>query len=352
MDYNIARMEISPKEYRFQTICLFILSTFAICVGMYYLKPVLIPFILSMFFTMMLTPVIDFLMKFLRCPRKLAILLTIMLGFLLISMFFLMISASIGQITSYASDYPSTVRQLLSDTVDKLPLERFGMEKEEVTKRFLETSANTVGNMMKGLASTLVSVLSSGFLVLIFMIFLLLGKQPPQHKEGSILHSIESRIKRFIGAMFFVSTLTGVLVGVALMILGVKFAFVFGILTILLNFIPNIGSIVATLLPIPVALLDPEMATWVKVLVFVIPTVIQLGIGNILQPKILGDSLQLHPVVILMSLVFFGMMWGIVGMFLASPIAAVVKIILEKIEYTQTIAQLMSGDIKSLSTDE
>lgn len=344
-------MDISPKEYRFQTICLFILSTFAICIGMYYLKPVLIPFILSIFFTLMLTPVIDFLMKFLKCPRKLAIIVTILLGFLIITLFFLLISASIGQITSYASDYPSAVKQLLKDSADKLPLERFGIEKEQVTQRILETAANTLGNIMKGLVSTLLSVLSSGFLVLIFMIFLLLGKQPPQHKEGSILHSIESRIKRFIGAMFFVSTLTGVLVGATLFVMGVKFAFVFGILTILLNFIPNIGSIVATLLPIPVALLDPEMSTLVKVLVFVIPAIIQMGIGNILQPKILGDSLQLHPVVILMSLVFFGMMWGIVGMFLASPIAAVVKIILEKIEYTQAIAQLMSGDLKSLSTD-
>ncbi len=344
-------MDISPKEYRFQTICLFILSAFAICVGMYYLKPVLIPFILSLFFTLMLTPVIDFLMKFLKCPRKLAIVVTILLGFLIITLFFLLISASIGQITSYARDYPSTVKQLLTDTVDKLPLERFGIEKEEVTQRFLETAATTVGNMMKGIVSTLLSVLSSGFLVFIFMIFLLLGKQPPQHKEGSILHNIESRIKRFIAAMFFVSVLTGALVGASLFVMGVKFALVFGILTILLNFIPNIGSIVATLLPIPVALLDPEMSTVVKVLVFVIPCIIQLGIGNILAPKILGDSLQLHPVVILMSLVFFGMMWGIVGMFLASPIAAVIKIILEKIEYTQAIAQLMSGDLKSLSSD-
>ncbi|MBZ0165913.1 MAG: AI-2E family transporter [Candidatus Omnitrophica bacterium] len=345
-------MDISPKEFRFQTICLFILSAFAICFGMYFLKPVLIPFVLALFFTFSLTPIIDFLMRTLKFPRMLAIITAIILGFLLLSLFFILISASIGQMTSYATDYQSTIRQLLSDTAERLPLERLGIEKEQVTQRFLETVPNTVGTIMKGLVSSFLSVLSSGFLVVIFMIFLLLGKQPPQHKKGSILDSIESRIKRYISAMLFTSTLTGVLVGVTLFVLGVKFAFVFGVLTILLNFIPNIGSIVATMLPIPVALLDPEMSTLVKILVFAIPCVIQLSIGNILQPKIMGESLELHPIVILMSLIFFGMMWGIVGMFLASPIAAVVKIVLEKIEYTQAIAQLMSGDLNSLSSNQ
>ena len=345
-------MDIPNKETRFQTICLCIISAFVICFALYFLKPVLIPFILALFLTYSLTPIIDFLMKFLKCPRGLAVFLTILLGLLLLTLFSILITASINQITAYAGDYQSSTKQLIRDSFDRLPLERFGIEKEEVTRKLLETSAATVGNVMKGTVSGFLSVLSSSLLVIIFMIFLLIGKQPPKQREGSLLFSIESRIRRYVVAMFLISTTTGVLVGFALFFLKVKFAFVFGFLAVLLNFIPNIGSIIATLLPLPVVLLNSEMGMVVKVLAFVIPGVIQFGIGNVLAPKVMGESLELHPIAILMALIFFGMIWGIVGMFLAVPITAVIKIILARIEYTQVVSELMSGRIDAFSSSD
>ncbi len=345
-------MEIPNKEFRFQTICLCIISAFVICFALYFLKPVLIPFVLALFFTYSLTPIIDFLMRVLKCPRGLAIFLTIVLGLVLLTLFSILISASVTQISSSATDYQSNIRLLIRDSFNKLPLERFGIEKEEATRKILETSAVTVGNVVKGTVSGFLSVLSSSLLVIIFMIFLLIGKQPPKQREGSLLFNIESRIKRYVVAMFFISTLTGALVGITLFFLKVKFALVFGVLAMLLNFIPNIGSIVATLLPLPVVLLNPEMSTVAKVMAFAIPGVIQFGIGNILAPKIMGESLELHPITVLMALIFFGMIWGIVGMFLAVPITAVIKIVLARIEYTQVVAQLMSGKLDAFSSSE
>ena len=75
-------------------------------------------------------------------------------------------------------------------------------------------------------------------------------------------------------------------------ILGVPFAWMFGMLAFLLNFIPNIGSFIATVLPIPVVILNPELSLTVKVLSIVIPTIIQFSIGNLLQPKMMGESLD------------------------------------------------------------
>ena len=156
--------------------------------------------------------------------------------------------------------------------------------------------------------------------------------------------------------MLLTSSVTGILVGFVLSILGVKFYWMFGFLAFMLNFIPSIGSVIATILPLPVALIDPELGIVSKVLVLAIPGGIQFFIGNILQPKLMGESLDLHPIVVLLSLIFFGMIWGIIGMFLAVPITAVVKILLERFGYTRAIADLIAGktDVltKSRSPDE
>ena len=147
----------------------------------------------------------------------------------------------------------------------------------------------------------------------------------------------------FVLAKVLLSVLTGVLAGVTLAILGVELAFVFGFFAFLLNFIPSLGSLIATLLPLPIVLLSPDLSTAVKVLAFVIPGSIQFVIGNIMEPKIMGSSLDLHPVTILTSLIFFGMLWGVVGMLLAAPITAVIKILCERLEITRPVAELLAG---------
>jgi AI-2 transport protein TqsA len=120
-------------------------------------------------------------------------------------------------------------------------------------------------------------------------------------------------------------------------------AFTFGVLAFLLNFVPNVGPIVASLLPVPLILLDPAGNLGWMVAVIAATSTIQLVSGNIVEPKIMGDSSDLHPVTILLALMFWGMMWGIIGMFLATPITAALKIMLERIDQTRPIAEMMSG---------
>ena len=147
----------------------------------------------------------------------------------------------------------------------------------------------------------------------------------------------------------FVSALAGVLVGLTLYLLHVEFAFLFGFLAFALHFIPTIGSIIATVLPLPVVLMSDDLSLTAKVLALVIPGIIQFFIGNIMHPKIQGTALALHPVTILVSLIFFGMIWGVVGAFLAMPIAGVTKIILERFPSTRPIAALFEGDLGTVS---
>ena len=134
------------------------------------------------------------------------------------------------------------------------------------------------------------------------------------------------------------------LVWILLASVGVEMAFMFGILTVLLNFIPNVGSLFAIILPLPILILQFGLG-WQLPFVMIVSTTIQFSIGNVLEPKLMGDSLGLHPMTVLVFLLFWGMVWGIPGMFMAAPMTSILKMVLEKQEATKPLANLMSGEI-------
>ena len=154
---------------------------------------------------------------------------------------------------------------------------------------------------------------------------------------------IELRIKGYIVTQTLISGATGILVWLILAYLGVDLALVFGLFTFLLNFIPSIGSVIAVLLPLPVVLVSPDITTTQAVLAIAVPGAIQLFIGNIIAPKVLGEALDLHPVAILLALMFWGALWGIVGMLLATPITAILKILMERFDLTEPLARMLSA---------
>ena len=112
-----------------------------------------------------------------------------------------------------------------------------------------------------------------------------------------------------------------------------------------LNFVPNVGSIVAIFLPLPIILISPDLDMTILALAILLPGSVQMFIGNVIEPKMLGDSLDLHPITVLLSLIFWGMLWGIPGMLLAAPITAVLKILSENLEITAPVARLLSGKL-------
>ena len=140
---------------------------------------------------------------------------------------------------------------------------------------------------------------------------------------------ITAQVQRYIATKLMLSLLTGVLAGFILWIFGVDFFIVWAVFAFLLNFIPNIGSAIAVILPALMTLVQFESFGY-AILVTAILVVIQTLIGNGLEPKIFGDRLGLNPLVILLSLLLWGYIWGIVGMFLSVPLTAVAKIILSR----------------------
>jgi predicted PurR-regulated permease PerM len=140
-----------------------------------------------------------------------------------------------------------------------------------------------------------------------------------------------------------ISLVTGTFAWLILTIIGVKLAAGWGVLTFLLNFIPTVGSIIATIPPVVMAIIQFSPGFFKPILVLVSLTAIQVTIGNVITPKVMGDRLGVSPVMILLSLLLWAMIWGIPGALLSTPIISIIKIICENITSLRPIAVLIGS---------
>lgn len=334
---------------RIQIACLVVLATVAGGAALHWLRPVMIPFVLAAFFALGLAPLVELQRRRLRMPRSLAILVTLGLGLLVLSGVAVLVSASVRQLAANAAGYQDSVIRLINTAADALPLDQWGLSREVVLQPVSRVPVEYVGGFLMGTTNAVLDVLSRSLLVLVFMVYLLVGMSGRSAEPVGVWREIEHGVQRFLITKAVVSAATGLLVGLVLSLLGVDLALVFGLFAFLLNFIPSIGSVIATLLPLPVVLVSPELSTAVAVAAIAVPGAIQFGIGNVVEPQIMGGSLDLHPVVVLLALILWGMLWGIEGMLLATPITAVVKILSEHLEQTRPLAHLLAGRLSALT---
>ena len=331
----------AQREQRIQTICLLILTVFAVGLALFWLRSVMIPFVLAVFFAVGLSPVIELQMRHLRAPRTVAVAGAFSVGLVLLSLLGLLVSTSVAQLADNADRYQERLRQFIDAVVQALPADRFGIPAEAIADPLSQISASTVGSLLVGTTNALLGVLSQGLVVLIFLLFLLLGGD--DSAPTGLWGEARRRVRVYIIAKGGISAITGASVAFVLSVLGVDLAMVFGLFAFLLNFIPSVGSVIATLLPLPVVLFSPDLSATAAVLAIVLPAALQTVIGNVIDPKITGGSLDLHPVTVLLALMVWGMLWGVVGMFLATPLTAVLKIICERNEVTRPVADLLAG---------
>jgi AI-2 transport protein TqsA len=344
------------SQRQVQTVCLLLLTGIALGAALYLLQTVLVPFLLALLLCYCLDPVIDAQVRHLRLPRGLAVVAAGGLGLVLLLGFGFLAAASVAKITQNLEPYQDRFHELTEQLIRSVPLERLGLRRDAETGRFFTVPETANRQLLNLVLVGVKDLISNGALVVIFMLFILVGHHagerrgvsPPVRPPG-LLTEIAVRVRRYTLQVVLFSAVTGLLVGLVLAGLGVEFAFVFGFLAFLLNFIPTIGSIIATLLPLPVILLSPDLSVIAKVLALALPAALQFVIGNVIQPRVMGGALELHPVAVLMALIFFGMIWGLAGAFLAMPLTAVIRIILERIPTTRPVAALMAGNLEMFS---
>lgn len=178
-------------------------------------------------------------------------------------------------------------------------------------------------------AGAAMTIFSDVILVVMLAIFILLERPEGSTMQGDhpMVHEIEEMINVYIQLKTALSFLTGLLVGIILTTCGVQLSIIFGLLAFLLNFIPSIGSIIASILPIPIIILDDNISDGVKAFAIIGPGCVQGYVGNALEPMLFGTALNVTAISVLLSLVVFGYVWGLCGAILSTPFIGVIKII-------------------------
>ena len=318
---------------------LMILATVALAVALAYTRNVMIPFVLAIFVTAVVAPVVDFQVKRWRLPSWLAVLTTLLLVLVMLALIGVVLIVAVQTMVHAAGDYSKRVIDLTERLFANLNAHGMKVDQAHITQ---ELEMHLPGVITKT-AGTVMAIVSHGFLILIFVVFLLAGRNPHQRRTG-IYAEIESTIRGYITTMTAIAAVTSLLVGAVLWVFGLEMAWLFALLVFFLSYIPNVGPIVATLLPIPIALTqfqDP----WMIFAVVAVPGAIHMTIGNLVAPKLMGRGLELHPVTVLLALAFWGLLWGVVGMVLAVPIVAMLRIVLSHFSTTRPLANLLAGHL-------
>lgn len=395
------------NELRMQTFCLLTLTLIATGITLWLLRPVLVPFVLALFFVIGLSPLLDYIQRRLNATRPAAVGVSFLLGLGMILAFGSILTTSIGTIIDHSEDYEESVGDAVVATaawLDSIGIDYFtrdeaddasagGAKRPSTNETALEegeASARTETDESEGdnrrqviigravllaksqtraaltwLGGTLLSLLASLGIVSIFVFFLLAGASSGARPTSGLWEEIESKIRGYIITKSVISFFTGLAFGAVLCLFGMdlSLAVVLGLLAFLLNFVPNVGPVIASVLPIPIVMfIMPDLTTtmkdgdlftsgysvWWKVCAIAAGSAVQIISGNVIEPKVMGDSFELHPIVILLSLVLWGMMWGPVGVLLAVPMTAAVKVLLAKIERTQPVAELLAGRLEPI----
>lgn len=312
-------------------------------------KPVLFPFFLAIFLSFILSPVLDFLTR-LKIPKTVSIIFILLVTFFVLYLLGALFYSSGKAFASEFPKYGQKMNSLLESLQEKFKFSRF---KWDPSKLLGSLDINKIGSFILSSLGPFFSFISNLFLILIFLIFVLAGRGKARIKIEnsfsraratkviSVIEKIDSQIQRYLAIKTVVSLIIGSLTTIILVVFGVNFAVVFGFLTFLLNYIPTIGSVISTLLPVVMAAIQFE-SLWPAFWILVILVVVDNILGNFVEPKLMGQGLGLSPLLVLFSLFFWGWLWGIAGMILAVPIIAIIKIILSNIPSLRFIEALMS----------
>ena len=313
-------------------------------------QAVIIPLLIAWLLSYLLAPVVNFLVRRLRFPAVIAVACVVLLLLLAAWGAGVVIQQRLLGFAKAFPAYQDRLAALLAHYGRLLDIPGFALKEADWSAQF--------GPLVLKTSRFFITFISNSILVLIFLVFMLLAKPYANDKLRAafspsradalieITNTISRQIGAYLGALFVISLVTGLVVWGALAALGVEFAFTWGLLAFVLNFIPTLGSIVASIPPVLMALAQFAPDAWPAVGVAATLFVIQQTLGNFIAPKIYGDRLNLSPVVILLFLVFWGWLWGITGALLAVPLAAAVQIALSHIPALAPLAVIMGSGKK------
>jgi predicted PurR-regulated permease PerM len=325
-------------------VSIFLVGLIALLAIMYIAKSIIIPVVFSIIIAILLHPVVNFLVR-IKISRVLAIILTMFLAFLIIAAFGAVL---LSQASRFGESWPALVEkftsilnQTISDAADY-----FDKDPQKIHEWITKTQGEIVNVSTAAIGQTIV-VLGNGLVILFlipFYIFMILFYQPiliefirrlsgskyQSHVKG-IVSQIKTVIQRYLVGLFIEAVLMAAMNTAALLILGIEYAFILGILAALLNVIPYIGGIIAVAMPMMVALVT-KPSPWYAFYVLAAYYFIQLIDNHYIVPYIVASKIKINALFSVIVVLVGNALWGIPGMFLSMPLLAIIKLICDHIE--------------------
>ena len=313
--------------------------------GAIYAKSIITPFLLAVFISIICEQPISWLEKR-RMPRWLALIIVIFGLIFLFSGFAFLIGDTVSSFSGNLSQYESKLKsisdsfiQFLNDKGIKIPQDQiFNLVQPA---KILEFTAGALNKLINMMGNTFLIFLIILFTLMEFGSFsvkaraILIGSD----KSISYFSTILQNIRHYLGIKTLICLLTGILIYMALLIIGVDYPLLWALIAGLMNYIPNIGSIIAAVPAVLFALIQLGLggAVWTLGSFMLVNNVL----GNFVEPRIMGKGLGLSTLVVFLSLIFWGFLFGTVGMFLSVPFTMTIKIILEQNEKTKWLAIIL-----------
>ncbi|GAA4900879.1 AI-2E family transporter [Ferrimonas pelagia] len=320
---------------------------------------IVVPFLLAMFMAIICSPLVNLLMRA-YLPRWLAILAVIALILLVSVWLGAVVGSSAADFRSQLPMYREQLTGQFQPLVDLLAQFNVHLSVEQIREQFDPSRAMSLAtDILSGVGNLMANTL----LIVLTVVFMLLeasgvnrklhyALDDPEMRVNQIDRFIES-VNRYLAIKTLVSLATGVFCGFGLYLIGVDYYLLWGLLAFLLNYIPNIGSFIAAIPAVALALLQfgPGGAAAAGG-VFVAANMVM---GNVIEPRLMGRTLGLSTLVVFLSLIFWGWLLGSVGMLLSVPLTMIVKIGLESSNDGRWLAVLLEGEpspTKTLSDDD
>lgn len=284
-------------------------------------------------------------------PKALSMVVAI--GVILLGIGFMinLITVNIASVVTVAPEYQDNLESLIFKGYKTFGVEEVPNLQEIINQIDLRDYLQNFGRTVR-------SLISSTGIIIVYLIFLLLEQRTFADKIKAIIQNrskqkdafelidkMRSDIRTYVAIKVLTSATTGILSFLVLHFVGVDFASFWAVLIFLLNFIPTIGSIIATAFPSVLTLIQFDTLGPFIITVSILSG-IQFCIGSLAEPKLMGNRLNLSPIVILLSLGLWGAIWGIPGMFLCVPITVIMMIVCSYFPNTRPVAVLLSGNGK------
>ena len=342
------RLERMPgTRFLFTAACLVV-----VVAGLRIGAPILVPFALALLLAILSLPLLLWLRRR-RVPGVLAVALTMLVNIATLGFLMLLASRSFGALRGALPRYVVQLETLALGLRDRLAARGVPVSDLLITDLINpEAAVGLIGGTLRGIASTV----SLAFLVLLIMAFILaeatvfpaklrvaLGREDADLGRFA---QITREVQHYLGIKTVISLVTGILVGFWVWMLGVDFPLFWGLIAFLFNYIPTIGSILAAIPAMLLALVQfgvgPALVVGLGYLV------INVIFGNIVEPHLLGRRLGLSTLVVILSLLFWGWVWGPIGMLLSLPLTMIVKIMLENTDDFRWVAVLLGSGVRGV----